>query len=86
MLQELKGFPWKDGVGDFVNVRVAGDYLERFAAEFDLLPLIRFDTRVEKLQKEDKQWNLQSSTLKIDESKFAQKTTSVEVNFLEKLQ
>lgn len=63
VLQELKGHPWKAGIGDFVNVRVVGDYLESYSKSFDVETLTKFNTRVEKLEKVGNKWQLRSSTL-----------------------
>ncbi|TAQ91422.1 hypothetical protein B7494_g135 [Chlorociboria aeruginascens] len=62
-LQELKGYPWKEGTGDFVNVRVIGEYIQGYARHFGVEPLIRYNTRVEKLQKKGMKWVLRSNTL-----------------------
>ncbi|KAH8597078.1 hypothetical protein B0O99DRAFT_670682 [Bisporella sp. PMI_857] len=78
VLQELKGHPWKKGTPDFVNVRVVGEYLQSYAAAFDLTPCIRFETRVERLHKEDKKWKLQSSTLIVDSEENPSLSTAVE--------
>jgi len=80
-LQELKGHPWKEGTGDFVNVRVVGDYLHGFSKAFDVEPLIKFNTRVEKLEKIGNKWQLQSSTVIKDEPERGNKTREIEVSF-----
>jgi hypothetical protein len=80
-LQELKGHPWKEGTGDFVNVRVVGDYLHGFSKAFDIESLIKFNTRVEKLEKIGNKWQLQSSTLIKNGPERGKKTREIEVSF-----
>jgi hypothetical protein len=62
-LQELKGHPMKPGMGEFVNVRVVGDYIRSYAQSFNVEPLIKYNTRAEKLWKYGEKWSLRSSTL-----------------------
>jgi hypothetical protein len=62
-LQELKGFPWKEGTGDFVNVRDKQEYIQSYSKTFGVEPLIRYNTRVEKLQKINGKWQINSTTL-----------------------
>ncbi|KAL3421143.1 putative flavin dependent monooxygenase [Phlyctema vagabunda] len=66
VLQELKGYPWKKGTEDFVNVRVIGDYLQSFSQNFGVEPLIKYHTRVEKVTKQGARWLVQSTTLAPD--------------------
>ncbi|KAL2864249.1 uncharacterized protein BJX67DRAFT_373965 [Aspergillus lucknowensis] len=66
-LLELQGYPWPDGTGDYVSHRVVWGYLQRYAVANGLEPLIKFNTRVEKLEKEGQRWSLQTSTLERDE-------------------
>jgi hypothetical protein len=63
LLQELKGYPWPVGTEDFVNVRVKGEYIQKYSKRFNVEPLIRYHTRVEKLEKLGYKWELRSSTL-----------------------
>jgi hypothetical protein len=59
----LKGYPWPAGTEDFVNVRVKGDYIQRYSKHFNVEPLIKYNTRVENLEKAGSKWKLQSSIL-----------------------
>ena len=63
VLQELKGYPWPAGTEDFVNVRVKGEYIQSYSKHFNIEPLIKYRTRVEKLEKIGTKWKLRSSTL-----------------------
>ena len=62
-LQQLKGFPWKEGTPDFVNVRAKQGYLQSYSKYFGVETLIRYNTRVEKLQKINGKWWVNSTTL-----------------------
>ena len=62
-LQQLKGFPWKEGTPDFVNVRAKQGYLQSYSKHFGVETLIRYNTRVEKLQKINGKWWVNSTTL-----------------------
>jgi hypothetical protein len=83
-LQELKGYPWKEGLEDSVNIRVIGDYLHGFSETFGIEPEIKFNTRVEKLEKTpgEKKWRVKSSTLIKDGPEAGKKTRQTEVSFL----
>src|SRR4051812_40402859 len=80
VLQELKGYPWKEGTKDFVNVRVVGDYLQGFSKTFNIEPTIQFDTRVETLEKSDSKWRVQTSTLVRDGLTKGRKIHQTEVS------
>jgi hypothetical protein len=62
-LQQLKGFPWKEGTEDFVNVRAKQEYIQSYSKHFGVEPLIRYNTRVEKLEKAGGKWLVNSTTL-----------------------
>lgn len=62
-LQQLKGFPWKEGTPDFVNVRDKQQYIQSYSSHFSVEPLVRYNTRVERLRKVDGRWNVNSTTL-----------------------
>lgn len=62
-MQELKGYPWKEGTGDFAGVRDIGKYIQGFARTFYVEPLVKYSTRVEKLEKIGEKWRLSSTTL-----------------------
>jgi cation diffusion facilitator CzcD-associated flavoprotein CzcO len=81
-LQQLKGFPWKEGTPDFVNVRQKQEYIQSYSTHFGVEPLIRYNTRVEKLQKVDGRWKINSSTLVKDGSSKLKKSNEVEVSAL----
>lgn len=83
-LQELKGYPWKEGLEDSVNIRVIGDYLHGFSETFGIEPEIKFNTRVEKLEKSpgEKTWRVKSSTLIKDGPEAGKKIRHTEVGFL----
>ncbi|KAN0104762.1 FAD/NAD(P)-binding domain containing protein [Hyaloscypha variabilis] len=77
-LQQLKSFPWKEGTPDFVNVRQKQEYIQSYSTHFGVEPLIRYNTRVEKLQKVDGRWKINSSTLVKDGSSKLKKSNEVE--------
>ncbi len=77
--QELKGFPWPEGTPDYVNVRVKQEYIQSYAEHFGVVPLIRFNTRVEKLEKVDNVWRVISTTLVKDEDGKTKTNERVEV-------
>jgi len=81
-LQQLKGFPWKEGTPDFVNVRQKQEYIQSYAQHFGVEPLIRYNTRVEKLEKIDGRWKINSSTFLKDGSSRGKKFNAVEVSSL----
>jgi cation diffusion facilitator CzcD-associated flavoprotein CzcO len=62
-LQQLKGFPWPEGTGHFVNVRVKQQYIQSYSKHFGVELLIKYNTRVEKLQKIKGKWRIDSTTL-----------------------
>ena len=80
-LQQLKGFPWKEETPDFVNVRQKQEYIQSYAQHFGVEPLIRYNTRVEELQKIDGRWKVNSSTFSKDGSSGGKKVNAVEVSF-----
>jgi cation diffusion facilitator CzcD-associated flavoprotein CzcO len=80
-LQQLKGFPWKEGTPDFVNVRQKQEYLQSYSSHFGVEPLIKYNTRVEKLQKINGRWRVNSSTLIRDGPSEGKRVDEVEVSF-----
>ena len=79
-LQQLKGFPWKEGTPDFVNVRQKQEYIQSYAQHFGVESVIRYNTRVEKLQKIHGRWKINSSTFAKDGSSIGKKVNAVEVS------
>ncbi|KAF8850805.1 FAD/NAD(P)-binding domain-containing protein [Acephala macrosclerotiorum] len=61
--QSLKGFPWPKGTPDYVNVLVKQKYIQDYAEKFGVVPLIQFNTRVERIQKVGKRWRVRTTTL-----------------------
>lgn len=80
-LQQLKGYPWKEGTGDHVNVRVNGEYLQGFWKNFGIDSQTKLHTRVEKIEKRGNKWRLQSSTLRKNEKSKMTKVWDTEVSF-----
>lgn len=62
-LQEIKNHPWKEGTGDFVNVKVVGDYLENYSRRFHMERVLRYHTKVETINKIDGKWIVRSKFL-----------------------
>ncbi|EDO00163.1 hypothetical protein SS1G_03023 [Sclerotinia sclerotiorum 1980 UF-70] len=75
-LQEMKGHPWKEGTGDFVNVKVVGDYLKDYARRFHLEQVLRYNTKIEAIEKVDSKW--------VVKSKLLNKTHDGNIKFVEK--
>lgn len=82
-LQNLKGFPWPEGTPDFVNVRDKQRYIQGYSKAFNIEPLIRYNTRVERLQKIDRKWQLKLTTLVKDEVGGIEKVPGKEVRFFD---
>jgi len=78
-LQHLKGFPWKEGTPDFVNVRAKQEYLQSYSKHFGIETLIRYNTRVEKLQKTNGKWWVNSTTLVRDGTRKGKHANEFEV-------
>lgn len=78
-LQNLKGFPWPEGTPDFVNVRDKQRYIQGYSKNFNIEPLIRYNTRVERLQKIDRKWQVTFATLVKGEAGGIEKVRGKEV-------
>ncbi|KAF5875537.1 putative fad dependent protein [Botrytis fragariae] len=74
-LQEMKDHPWKEGTGDFVNVKVVGEYLNDYAKRFHLERFLKYNTKVETIKKVNGRW--------IVRSKLLNRTQDGNVEFLE---
>ncbi|TGO50225.1 hypothetical protein BCON_0188g00050 [Botryotinia convoluta] len=74
-LQEMKDHPWKEGTGDFVNVKVVGEYLNDYAKRFHLERFLKYNTKVETVKKVNGRW--------IVRSKLLNRTHDGNVEFLE---
>lgn len=83
-LQVLKGFPWKKELEQFVNVREIGDYLHGYSEKFGIEPEIKFNTRVERVDKPTgaKRWQVSTSTLVKDGPGAGKKTRHRDVRCL----
>jgi len=62
-LQELKGYPWPEGQDAFVNVRVCGEYLQGYARRFGVESIIKYNTKVDKIEKKGEKWVVESRSL-----------------------
>ncbi|PQE29988.1 hypothetical protein CJF32_00000663 [Rutstroemia sp. NJR-2017a WRK4] len=71
-LQKMKDHPWKDGTGDFVNVRVVGDYLADYAKNFHVEEIVRYRTKVASVEKVGGSWRIESSQLVSGQSRDVQ--------------
>jgi hypothetical protein len=80
-LQELKGYPWKEGLEENVNVRIIGEYLQSFSKTFNVESLIKFNTKVEKIEKSGKKWKVRYSTIRLDGPERGKKIREFEVRF-----
>lgn len=79
-LQEMKGHPWPAGTESYVNVRVKQQYIQSYSKSFEIEPLIRYNTRVEKLRKIGSKWEVRSTTLIREGPDRGQKVHTVEVS------
>jgi len=79
-LQEMKGHPWPPGTECYVNVGIKQQYIQSYSKSFKVEPLIRYNTRVEKLRKVGSKWEVRSTTLIRDGPQRGQKVRSVEVS------
>ncbi|KAL5316596.1 hypothetical protein ACEPPN_015645 [Leptodophora sp. 'Broadleaf-Isolate-01'] len=77
-LQEMKGHPWPAGTESYVNVRVKQQYIQSYSKSFEIEPLIRYNTRVEKLRKIGSKWEVRSTTLIREGPDRGQKVHTVE--------
>lgn len=80
----MKGHPWKEELEDSVNIRVIGEYLHGFSEAFDIEPEIKFNTRVEQLDKLTGQtkWRVISTTLVSEGLDSGKKIRQEDVRFL----
>ena len=62
-LQQLKDHPWPEGQDVFVNVRVCGEYLQSYARRFGVESIIKYNTKVENIEKRGEKWVVESSRL-----------------------
>ncbi|KUJ17156.1 FAD/NAD(P)-binding domain-containing protein [Mollisia scopiformis] len=76
--QSLKEFPWPKRTPDHVSVHVKQKYIQDYAEKFGVVPLIRFNTRVEKLEKVGQTWKVRSTTLIKDQDGRGRRKESVE--------
>ena len=65
-LMKLKDHPWPPGTEHFVNHKVLAAYIQSAAESFGVKKSILFNTRVERIWKEDNMWRVQSSKLSSD--------------------
>jgi hypothetical protein len=79
-LQNLQGFPWKEGTGDFVNVRAKQEYIQSYSRHFGVEPLIRYNTRVETLEKVGRKWFIYSTTFVREGPSKGKRVNEVEVS------
>lgn len=62
-MQELKGHPWPEGTPDWVTSIEKQDYIESYSKKFDVESRIRFHTSVERVEKKEETWIIQSAGL-----------------------
>lgn len=76
--QSLKGFPWPKETPDHVSVHVKQKYIQDYAEHFNVVPLIRFNTRVENLKKVGDAWVVKSTSLVKDGSGKTRREEKIE--------
>lgn len=74
----MKGHPWPVGTEHYVNVRVKQQYIQSYAASFGVEPLIKYNTRVEQLEKIGHEWHVQTTTLRLEGPDRGLKTRAVD--------
>ncbi len=79
-MQKLQGFPWKEGTGDFVNVRAKEEYIQSYSRHFGVESLIRYNTRVEKLEKVGRKWFVYSTAFVREGPSKGKRVNGVEVS------
>ncbi|KFY03890.1 hypothetical protein O988_01151 [Pseudogymnoascus sp. VKM F-3808] len=62
-LLELKESPWKENTEDYVNHRLVLEYIRSFARNNDVEKVVKYNTRVERVEKQGSKWVLSTSTL-----------------------
>jgi cation diffusion facilitator CzcD-associated flavoprotein CzcO len=77
----MKGHPWKEGIGDHVNVRVILEYLISYMKAFDVERLIKYNTRVVDLKKIGNEWEVHFMTLITEGSERGNMFQAVEVSY-----
>ncbi|CZT00612.1 hypothetical protein WAI453_009246 [Rhynchosporium graminicola] len=77
-LQKMIDHPWPAGTESYVNVRVKQQYIQSYSKIFGIEPLIRYNTRVEKLHKIGSKWEVRSTTLIREGPDRGRKIRSVE--------
>ncbi|KAL2061864.1 hypothetical protein VTL71DRAFT_7242 [Oculimacula yallundae] len=77
-LQKMIDHPWPVGTESFVNVRVKQQYIQSYSKTFGVEPLIRYNTRVEKLRKTESKWEVRSTTLIREGPERGRKSRAVE--------
>ena len=60
---ELKESPWKENTEDYVNHRLVLEYIRSFARNNDVEKVVKYNTRVERVEKQGSKWVLSTSTL-----------------------
>jgi hypothetical protein len=75
---KLRTHDWKPDTPDFVTHDVLATYIQDTAALNDILPSISFRTRVNKVEKRDKKWEVSTSRL-VDEAGEKEIRSSVQV-------
>jgi cation diffusion facilitator CzcD-associated flavoprotein CzcO len=62
-LLELKESPWEENTEDYVNHRLVLEYIRSFARNNGVEKLVKYNTRVERVEKQGSKWVLSTSTL-----------------------
>lgn len=60
---ELRANKWKPGTEDFVKHHVLAEYIQDTAKNTNVERYIRFNTRIDAVEKIGSQWNVQASRL-----------------------
>lgn len=67
---KLKINSWPDGTSDFVNHRVLNEYIQDTSRKTGVHSKTEYNTRVEKVFKNGKLWEVQTSTLSWSQKNF----------------
>lgn len=59
----MKNHPWDEGTPEYINHRVAKDYIQAAARKSGMLTSYLYNARVERIWKREEKWQIKSATL-----------------------
>ena len=76
---ELRGLPWNPGTEENVNHAIIVEYIQSIARKRDVEKNALYNTRVERMWKEEDRWFVKSTELIKTESNEVRKVRSIKV-------